>query len=249
MPVCDNMGGCGKREVWAVEIDSALATKLALACRILAMSGHGDLTLGHVTARRPGDSYLYMKPAGLGLEEVTPEDIIVIDLEGNKVFGQRQRHSEYPIHTEIYKEYQYINCVIHTHPFYATILGASNISLKPISQDGVLFTNIPVFDETTELIRTSAQGQAVARRLNGHRALLLRNHGVVVVGNSVEEATVYAFLLERAAKVQVVASLLGSTSYSSEEENSRKLEQIYHPANIQAFWDYLVRRLSAKSRG
>lgn len=226
-----------------VEVDAMLAEKLALASNVLAAGGHSDLTLGHVTARQPGQAYLHMKPAGLGLEEVTAEDVIVIDLDGNKLAGQGRRHSEYPIHTEVYKIYPHINCVIHTHPFFATVLGSTGQSIKPVSHEGVLFAELPIFTETTELIRTTAQGQAVARCLNGHRALLLRNHGVVVVGTSIEEAVVYALLLERAAKVQVVASLLGRFSYSSAEETGRKVEQIYHTANIQTFWDYLVRAL------
>lgn len=226
-----------------VEVDTVLAKKLALACNILAAGGHSDLTLGHVTARYPGQTYLHMKPAGLGLDEVMAEDIIVIDFEGNKLAGEGRRHSEYPIHTEIYKMYPQVNCVIHTHPFFATVLGSTGQSIKPVSHEGVLFANLPIFKETTELIRTPAQGQAVARCLNGHRALLLQNHGVVVVGTSIEEATVYALLLEKAAKVQVVASLLGGFDYSSAEETGRKADQIYHAANIQAFWDYWVRQL------
>lgn len=232
-----------------VEIDSMLAEKLALACNILAMGGHSDLTLGHVSARKPGEAYLHMKPAGLGLEEVTAEDIIVIDFEGNKLAGEGRTHSEYPLHTEVYKIYPQINCVIHTHPFFATVLGSTRQSIKPVSHEGVLFADLPIFEETTELIRTPAQGQAVARYLDGHRALLLRNHGVVVVGTSLEEATVYALLLEKAAKVQVMASLLGSFSYSSAEETGRKVEQIYHTANLQTFWDYWVRKLRRWSSG
>lgn len=225
------------------EVDAELSEKLALSCNILAMGGHGNLTMGHVTARKLGQTYLHMNPHDLGLEEITSQDIIIIDFEGTKLVGSGRRHSEYPIHTEIYKMYPHINCVIHTHPFYSIVVGATEGTIKTISHEGSLFAGIPLFVETTLLIRSPTLGKAVARCLNGHRALLMRNHGVVVTGASVEEATVYAVLLERAARLQVTASQIGSLSTSTPAETEGKGEQVFYPKNINNFWDYLVRKL------
>lgn len=226
------------------KVDPKLAEKLALACNILAMGGYGNFTMGHVTAREPGQAYLHMKPRGRGLDEITAEDIILIDLAGNKLAGSAERHSEYPLHTEVYKMYSEVNCVIHSHPFYSIIVSSTGDGIKVISNEGVLFADIPVFTETTLLIRTPEQGQAVARCLNGHRALLMHNHGVIVTGISVEEATIYALLLERAAKLQVIASQVGSVSWSQTEEVLRKRNQgVFYPKNIKEFWDYCVRAL------
>lgn len=220
-----------------------LSVKLALACNILAAEGHSDIILGHVSARLPGEGRLYMKPAGLGLEEVTPEDIIQIDLDGNVLAGSRKRHSEYPIHTEIYRLRPEACCVVHTHPPYATALGAAGEMVRPVSHEGVLFSQAPVYRETTRLIRDPARGREVALCLGGHRALLLQNHGVVVAGSSVEEAAVYAILLEKAARIQLLAGLYGRMAWSPEEEVPLKIEEIYHPGNIQRFFDYYARRL------
>jgi len=226
-----------------VEVNKELAVKLALSCNILAHEGHSDIIMGHVSARLPGQEYLHMKSRGLGLEEVQAEDIIVIDLGGNQLAGERKRHSEYPIHTEICKARPEINCVIHTHPPYATALGAAGGGLHSISHEGILFVNIPLFTEITALIRTHDQGKAVARCLGGERAALLQNHGVVVVGQSIEEATVYAILLEKGAIMEYLARQFGSPVWSSEEESRFKVEQIYHPKNIEAFWEYYARRV------
>jgi len=226
-----------------VEADHTLAEKLVLSCHILSREGHSDITLGHVTARLPGQRCIHMKPAGLGLEEVQVEDIILIDLEGNKLAGNRPRHSEYPIHTEIYKARPEINCVIHTHPLYATALGAVGGELHPVSHEGVLFPDLPLFTQTSELIRTPDQGRALAGCLGEAWAALMQNHGVVVVGESIEEATVYAVLLEKAARVQCLARDMGGPVWSSKEESKRKVQQIYHPDNIKAFWNYYVRNL------
>lgn len=226
-----------------------MAAKLVLACNILAAEGHSDITLGHVTSRLPGDYRVYMKPSGLGLEEVTAEDIIMIDLDGNLLAGNRKRHSEYPIHTEIYRQRPEVNCVVHTHPPYATALGATGETIRPVSHEGVLFSGVPIFQETTRLIRRPEQGRAVARCLGRHRAVLLQNHGVVVVGESIEQATVYAILLEKAVRVQLLAGLHGPVFYSPAEEVPIKVEEIYHTGNILSFFDYYARRNNLKSGG
>ena len=207
-----------------IKIDADLAEKVALACNILAIGGHGDFTAGHLTGREPGQNYLHMKSRGLGLDEITAKDILVIDIEGNKVAGLADRHSEYPIHTEIYKMYPETNCVIHTHPFFATIVGSTGANINPISNAGAFFSDIPIFSETTQLITTPESGKSVAKCLNGHIALLLRNHGVVIRGRSIEEATVYALLLEKAAKFHVMAAQLGSCFTISQEEILKKKE-------------------------
>ncbi|RJX24196.1 MAG: class II aldolase/adducin family protein [Dethiobacter sp.] len=225
-----------------------LARKVALACNILSLEGHGDITLGHVTAREQGSEYLYMKPKGIGLDEVTARDIIMINLDGKKIAGHRGLHSEYPIHTEICRVRPEINCVIHTHPPFSTALAASDRKLRPVSHEGVLFTNLPVFTETTELIVKPEQGKAIAEKLGRQKAMLMRNHGVVVVGESVEEAAIYAVLLEKAAKMQFYTELLGAYHWTSEIEVYRKKEQIYHPQNIKNFWNYFVRKVKRNYR-
>ena len=225
------------------EIDGTLSKNLALSCNILAERGHANLTMGHVTARMPDQDHLHMNPHDLGLEEIKPDDVIIIDFEGSKLVGEGRKHSEFPIHTEIYKLYPQINCVIHTHPFYSLILGATADTIKTLSHEGSLFAGIPVFTETALLIRSTELGQAVARSLNGQRAVLLRNHGVVVAGTSIEEATVYAVLLERAAKLQVLASQAGSFHSCSDSDVEGKGEQVFYAKNIKEFWDYFVRKL------
>lgn len=226
-----------------LEINRDLTKKLSLSCNILAREGQTDMTLVHVSARLPGQDMIYMKPYAMGLDEVKKEDIIIIDFEGNKLFGERRRHTEYPLHTEIYKLRTDVNCVVHTHPLFAVILGATGGQLRPISHEGTLFTLLPLFQETTELIRTSAQGEAVARCLGQARALLLKNHGIVVAGQSIEEATVHAILLEKAAKIEILSRQAGSVTWSTMEESRRKVEQIYHARAMQNYWDYFVRQV------
>jgi ribulose-5-phosphate 4-epimerase/fuculose-1-phosphate aldolase len=201
------------------------------------------MTLGHVSARHPDAEHLHMKPKGLGLEEVSGTDIIVIDFEGNKLAGDRQRHGEFPIHTEIYRNRRDVNCVIHTHPIYSVALGATGGRIRPIGHEGALFTDLPIFKETTDLIKTREQGQALTACLGLNRAALMQNHGVVVVGISVEEATLLAIFLEKAIKVQLLAGLMGTPVWSPENECRSKAELHLGQNLVREFWEYYVRRL------
>jgi len=220
-----------------------LAEKIALSCNMLAMWGHGDFTVGHVTAREPEQTYLHMKGKGLGLEEVKSQDIIVIDLDGKKMEGSAGRHAEFPIHTEIYKNYADTNCVIHTHPFYSIIVASSGKGIKAISNAGVFFSDIPTFDETSMMIETPKLGRSVARCLNGKQALLMRNHGVLLRGKSIEETTVHALLLETAAKFQVVASHAGMSIETPAKEALNKRDLIYSFGKVKDTWEYCVRKV------
>jgi L-fuculose-phosphate aldolase len=113
---------------------------LAYSCNILANEGHWDNILGHVSVRIPGQSRILMKPHSFGFEEIRPQHIIVVDIEtGKKVEGKHERHSEVFIHTEIMKARPDVNCVVHSHPPYATAFGALGQQLRPISHEGNIF--------------------------------------------------------------------------------------------------------------
>ena len=116
-----------------------LKETLAYSCNILAHEGHWDNILGHVSVRIPGQNKILMKPHSFGFEEIRPQHIIVVDIaSGKKVEGKYERHSEVFIHTEIMKARPDVNCVVHSHPPYATAFGALGQKLRPISHEGKL---------------------------------------------------------------------------------------------------------------
>jgi ribulose-5-phosphate 4-epimerase/fuculose-1-phosphate aldolase len=225
-----------------VDIDS-LKEKVATSCNILAIEGHWDNILGHVSARIPGEQAFLMKPHSFGFEEIRPYHLIVCDFDGNKIKGDYERHSEIFIHSEIYKARPDVNCVIHSHPPYATAFSSLRDPLRPISHEGSIFhEGLPLFDYTTVLIRTPELGVKVADALGNCRGVLMKNHGTTVVGESVEVATLYAVFLEKAARVQLLAMASGEPSWSSDEEARLKYEQIYTSHRLGRMWDYFVRR-------
>src|SRR5690606_18094205 len=95
-----------------------LHEQVAWACRILAMHGHGDFTLGHASVR-DGD-LVHMKRNGIGLEEVNPADVLSIDLDGRKVAGEGLVNLEAVLHTAVYRARPDVFAVIHTPPPYPT---------------------------------------------------------------------------------------------------------------------------------
>lgn len=220
-----------------------LPTQVAWACRILAMAGHEDFTLGHVSARGTGER-IYMKRYGLGLAEVTPDDVLIIDLERQKLAGDGDVHLEAVFHTEVYKLRPDVGAVLHTHPPYATALGASGARLELLNHDAALFKDgLPAFDETAELIISPQQGQAVASALGQHRAVLLRNHGVLVVGNDVPAAVITALVLERAIQIQAIASALGELRPMSQQMADRLYPSKHRDEFVDGYWQFLVRQL------
>jgi ribulose-5-phosphate 4-epimerase/fuculose-1-phosphate aldolase len=97
----------------------------------LVAEGQDDFTRGHVSVRVPDQpSLFFMKPHSVGLDEITIENILTIDLQGKVVAGGARRHSEVFIHSEIFKARADVHCVIHTHPPYAVALSATGRSMK-----------------------------------------------------------------------------------------------------------------------
>jgi len=145
----------------------ALREKLVDAGRVLVSEDQGDYVAGHVTLRLPGgDGRFLMKPAGIGLEEMTPDGIITVDREGERIDGTMPRHNEVFIHSEILRVRSDIAAVVHTHPPNAVAFSSLGRPLLPVGNDGSIFNDgVPVFSETTDLIIDSARGKAVAHCL------------------------------------------------------------------------------------
>jgi L-fuculose-phosphate aldolase len=175
----------------------AIKRQLIVAGKVLVAQGQDDFTRGHISFRLPDEPGLFfMKAHSLGLDEITPANILTIDLDGNVVVGAARRHSEVYIHSEVFKARRDVNCVIHTHPTYSIALSATGRPLKG-SQPGALFyESLGIYTDTIALIRTHAMGAGVARALGPGRAVLLKNHGVVVTGETIEEAVIGTLMLD-----------------------------------------------------
>jgi len=224
--------------------------KMALACRILEMEGHGSRTLGHVALRDTEGRGLWIKRWGLTLGEVFDHaDFQLIDFDGTLIAGSGNKiHGEWPIHAGILRHRPDINAIGHTHPTYARVFSASNEPLLPVSNAGSYFFEPPPrFTRTSELIRRPEEGDELAEILGPrHLAMFLRNHGVVFCGESIAKMTVIGIHLEEACREMLMIRASGlDWSWPEGEEQKRKHGGIGQPENVETFFEYFTRKLEA----
>ena len=221
--------------------NQSLREQLVWACRILGMEGHGDYTLGHISVR--DGEHVIMKRNGIGLEEVTDDALVTIDLEGNRVAGEGPIHLEAVLHTAVYRARPDVNAVVHTHPLYSTAFGAVDAKLEMINHDAVLFhKGLGYFDDTAELIMTREQGDAVAAALNDKRVVVLRGHGVLVTGKTLPWVVYTALTLERVLQIQSIARTFGELKPMSDEMAGAVYQDKYRDEFIGNYWNYLIRQ-------
>ncbi|MEZ4504499.1 MAG: class II aldolase/adducin family protein [Thermomicrobiales bacterium] len=222
--------------------DQYLREQLVWACRILGMQGHGDYTLGHVSVR-DGDTVI-MKRNGIGLEEVTDDALLTIDLDGNRLAGNGPVHLESVLHTSVYRARPDVHAVVHTHPLYSTAFGATDAKLEMINHDAVLFYDgLAYFDKTAELIMTPEQGESVAAALGQKRVVIMRGHGVLVTGKTLPWVVYTALTLERVLQIQSIARSFGELTPMSDEMASTVYQDKYRDEFIGNYWNYLIREV------
>jgi L-fuculose-phosphate aldolase len=222
----------------------SLREQVAWACRILALEGYADLTLGHVSGRATGDDLVHIKRKGVALDEVDADDVIELDLRHDEVPLTPEMHLEAVLHTEVYKARPDVGAVVHGHPPFATAFAATGATLEMLTHDSVLFSDgVAVFEETSDLITEAVQGHAVAEALGDRRALVLRNHGVLVVGKNVPWAVLTALTLERAIRLQSIARTLGTLRPIAPDRARQMVADKYQDRFVDEYWSAWTRRL------
>jgi L-ribulose-5-phosphate 4-epimerase len=201
-------------------IRAEVVEKLIQSCRALyreVPSVHNPNPMGHFSARIPGTDEVVVKPRDVGWNKVTVDDLLTFTLDYRKVSGPDYEIVELPIHLEMYRARPDVGAVVHTHQTYATLMGTIGLKLELLDPNTLAFTGgVPTYDEVDDptyfskevgtLIRNEAQGRIAARKLGQANALILKAHGPVIVGSSVEEACMLTIALENAAKAQIIAS-------------------------------------------
>jgi L-fuculose-phosphate aldolase len=191
-----------------------LQRDLVLAYHVLARHGHSNDIAGHVTARLPGADTFWTNRFKLGFDEASIAELHEADMALAVRSGRGQISPALTLHTEIYRRRSDVNAVVHSHPLNAVALSALGVPLAPIDQQAAIFwQDIGFFDEHHGVfIDGQGEADAIAAALGSQRAMILKNHGIVVVGETVREAAVAAIILETAASVQIRAMAAGSLS-------------------------------------
>ena len=220
--------------------------RLAQACRILEMEGHGDMTLGHVSLRDPGGRGFWLKRNRIGLGEVLgPQDFILVSFEGDKLEGEGGRHSEWPIHSQILRRRPDVQVVAHTHAFHASVLSASGEPLLPFTLDADYFAELPRDSTEAALLTQVEDGDTLAQALGPHFAVLMANHGISFCGTSIEHATCVGVFLEKAARAHMTGMAAGfARRMPSEATRARRHAQVMTPVHIEHSWNFFCRKLA-----
>jgi L-fuculose-phosphate aldolase len=200
---------------------------------------------GHASVRDPGGRGAWMKSAGWGFEEVDADRIVLVSPDGEVLYGTGRRHIEYPIHTEIMDRRGDAGAVVHTHSDAANAFSALDVPLRPLSHAGSLFSypDVPRFTLTGGLIRSRKLGQALADALGTAPACLMPQHGLVAVGRDLPAAVMTAVLLDRACRTQLTAMAAGPLArWGAKEDTVAKRAEVWSESQLQAGWEYLVRK-------
>lgn len=192
-----------------------------MGCRILAKLELADY-LGHVSARIPDTEYVLIKAKGLdvgNLLNMTPERVVIVDLEGQLIQGDHNPPDEVVLHTEVFKARPDVMAAVHTHQPISTIFG--DLGEKILPMQGVMAAvcqkEMPIYESSLKIV-DHIQGADVAKTLGNNDVCHLRNHGIITVGDSVEIAVIYAIWLEHQAKLTMQASMMGTPRGMSSEE-------------------------------
>jgi L-fuculose-phosphate aldolase len=233
----------------APALKEALA-RLAVAHRILAMEGHNDITLGHMSLRDPDGRGLWLKKSQRGLDEVFgSDDFVLIDFAGRQLAQPGRCHSEWPIHAEIMQARPDVQVVGHTHAYYSVLFSAADQDLCALNHEGAnLIGNLARFQDTAGLINTPQLGRALAACLGQAAVVLMKNHGITFVGSSVEEATMYGMFIERACRAQIEMAATGwawSTPSGAGYDRGMGGPGAGYPIT---FFDYFARKLARAER-
>jgi L-ribulose-5-phosphate 4-epimerase len=230
--------------------DADLKRRLVQASWILAMEGQGDLVWGHASVRRPGSDTFWIKPTGLGLDEITIGDLLLCDLDGRVVRGTKPRHIEVFIHSEVMRVRADVCAVVHTHAIHPTAFASLGVPLQAVTHEAAVFVppDIPRFDETTDLINTPERGRAMARALGSQDAMLLVSHGIVTSGTTIERAAINALLLDRAVRAQLLLGGATIRHVSNETDTKAKRELLLSDGHQALRWGYLQRKLARERR-
>jgi ribulose-5-phosphate 4-epimerase/fuculose-1-phosphate aldolase len=197
----------GGRDEWSPRIlppvpELSERQKMACAFRILARGGFTENISGHITMRHPGGADLWVNPWGLWWDEISASDLCRVDSDANVVEGKWDVTPAIHIHTELHRRRHDAAVVIHNHPYHVTVLAALGLLPEMVHQTTAMFDGDLAFvEEYTGEVATADLGAELAASIGDKAVVILANHGVIVTGSSVEEATYRAATVDRQCRL------------------------------------------------
>jgi ribulose-5-phosphate 4-epimerase/fuculose-1-phosphate aldolase len=186
--------------------------ELAAAFRLFARFGFSEGVAGHITARDPGNpSAFWVNPFGKAFSQIRASDLILVDHGGNLLEGRRPvNRAAFCIHSEVHRARPDVIAAAHTHSLHGKAFASLGIPLDPITQDACAFyEDHGLYTEYQGVVNDTEEGKRIGVALAGHKAVILQNHGLLTVGESVAEAAWYFITMERSCQAQLLAMAAG----------------------------------------
>jgi ribulose-5-phosphate 4-epimerase/fuculose-1-phosphate aldolase len=183
-------------------------TGLAIAFRMFSRAGLDEGVAGHVTVRDPEfpDSY-WVNPFGMHFSMIKSSDLVRVDHAGNVVEGDRAVNgAAVAIHCAVHQARPDVVAAAHAHGPYGKTLSSLDMTIEPLTQDACAFyDDVGVYADYRGVVLSSEEGDRIARALGDRKAVILRNHGMLTVGETVDSAAWWFLTLERTCQAQLMA--------------------------------------------
>ncbi len=186
-------------------------------------------TAGNISGKMP-DGTVCMTPSSLPYETMTIDDLVVVDLDGNKVGGGGSPSTEKALHLSCYQRYPEVGGVIHSHAPHASMFALVHEPIPAVIEEVVVYIggDIPICDYKTT--GTDELGDEVASKLADRSAALMANHGLVCIGKSADDALHASLVVERTAEIVWGARVLGQPDPDPGQGQRRLRERLrLHP--------------------
>ena len=236
------------REIARNFAESSLTTrqKVAITCRALFDAGHDSGLAGQITARAEEPHTFYTQQLGLGFDEVTEDNLLLVDEDLEVLSGSGMANPANRFHSWIYRARPDVACVVHTHPFHVAALSMLEVPLVVSQMDiAPLYDDCAFLPDWPGVPVGNEEGEIITAALGDKKAVLLAHHGHVIAGASVEEACSLAMLIERGAKLQLAAMAAGSIAPLPERLAREAHDWTLTPARSRANFSYYARRTLA----
>jgi ribulose-5-phosphate 4-epimerase/fuculose-1-phosphate aldolase len=222
--------------------------RLAAALRLFARYGFDEGVAGHITARDPELSdHFWVNPFGMYFGHIRVSDLILVNHNGEVVEGDRPVNAAaFAIHSQIHLARPDVVAAAHSHSLYGKAWSTLGRLLDPLTQDACSFYNDhAVFDDYTGVVLTREEGQRIGQALGQKKAVILRNHGLLTVGHSVDEAAWWFITMDRSCQAQLAAEAAGTPVPIDPEVARLTFSQVGSPYmgwfSFQSLYDKIVK--------
>jgi ribulose-5-phosphate 4-epimerase/fuculose-1-phosphate aldolase len=206
------------------EGEQALRIQLAGTYRVFAMLGWTELIYNHITARLPGpDSHFLINPFGLHYTEVNASSLVRVDLEGRIVGESRHRVNPagFVVHAAIHRALPDAHCVMHTHTTAGQAVACSESGLENANFYSAQLHGLIAYHDFEGITVRPDEGPRLVANLGDKPLMILRNHGLLSIGETIAQAFVRLWTLNRACEVQLANATLGAARHISDDVAAR----------------------------